>query len=413
MAHDMLVALGRATEDGRALFGHNCNGHGGCAMLERLPQRTFAPGETVPVPHLQVPQVRQTHAVLAGRSTGWGHDHGVNEKGVAAGWTATHTQLENARPGLSGPELVRLVLERASSARQAVQVLEDLIGRYGQGASPGAGGQDSAFLVADAREAYLLEACGGYWVQHTVGSVRAVSGACMLRQDWDRIAPGLSGVAIARGWWPEDGCKLDFAEAVGRQGPDHARALLRWGRATVALEHASTPIESGTIRQVLAEQAAMVEAEGAEQTLASLIVELAPGEGAPPLAWWSAGPPMASVYLPLTPAAPLPVALAASEPDSLGTTLAGLREEARRDRLFEADLHAALQALQHWLDAQAREFIAETAGPWRLAPEELARQAGSFTQGCCEHVLHSLAELRGATEPVGAAESPESPMGVF
>jgi len=82
----------------------------------------------------------------------------------------------------------------------------------------------------------VLEATGPHWALGHVGSVRAVAGTCMMRQDWDRISRGLSDLAIARHWWPQDGCKLDFAGALSRPGPDHARALRRWGRATMTLE---------------------------------------------------------------------------------------------------------------------------------------------------------------------------------
>src|SRR5262245_42266776 len=100
MAHDMVVALGRATSDGRALFGHNANGRPGPgAALVWLPWRTFAAGEAVVLRQLTLPQPRQTYGVLAGRCGGWGYDHGVNERGVAAGWTTIHTRLENAAPG--------------------------------------------------------------------------------------------------------------------------------------------------------------------------------------------------------------------------------------------------------------------------------------------------------------------------
>jgi dipeptidase len=161
----MVVALARATADGRTLFGHSSRRPPGEGQsLVRLAGRGFAPGEAVRATHLDLPQVRQTHTVLAGRAGAeWGFRHGVNDQGVVAGVAAIDTRLENHEPGLTGPDLVRLALERAASARQAVDVVTDLIGRHGQGAFPGAdaeGRHDSALLLADGREAYLLEAAG-------------------------------------------------------------------------------------------------------------------------------------------------------------------------------------------------------------------------------------------------------------
>src|SRR5207247_1491662 len=126
--------------------------------------------------------------------------------------------------------------ERAGSALQAVDVLTDLISRHGQGAEGEEGKSDNAFVIADGREAHVLEACGAHWALQTVNGVRAVSGACHLRRDWDRISRGLADVAIEHNWWPQDGSKLDFAGAVGQEGPDHAKALRHWGQTTLALE---------------------------------------------------------------------------------------------------------------------------------------------------------------------------------
>ena len=85
---------------------------------------------------------------------------------------------------------------------QAVQTVADLIGRHGQGAYAGCPPEDdhdNAFLIADRQEAYLLAACGGHWAVQQVAAVRALNESCHLRQDWDRISPGLSSLAIERG----------------------------------------------------------------------------------------------------------------------------------------------------------------------------------------------------------------------
>src|SRR5262245_59386560 len=124
MASDMMVALARATSDQHTFFGHNSNRpRGEGASLVRSPARSFAPGAMVERPWVHLPQTRHTWAVLAGRAGDeWGYQHGVNEKGVAVGHTPIRTRLEAEAPGLSGPDLVRLALERATSACQAVEV---------------------------------------------------------------------------------------------------------------------------------------------------------------------------------------------------------------------------------------------------------------------------------------------------
>ncbi|MFO0842936.1 MAG: hypothetical protein U0797_11150 [Gemmataceae bacterium] len=297
MASDMLVALRRSTEDGHTYFGHNATRPRGEALsVVRAAAREFAPGESIQLPRTCMPQARHTFTVLAGRTRDeWGYQYGVNEKGVAVGCTPIRTRLDDPC-GLTGPEVVRLVLERGATGCQAVETLIDLIGRHGVEAH--------AFLVVDPEGAEVLEAGGHHWVLAEVGSVRAVTGVCLLRQDWDRIAPGLSGIAIDRRWWPADGQKLDFAHACGAAGPDHAQDLRRWGQATLALEHQSGHLDAPLLRRVLTQQAALVgqtsRAGGEEvETAASGLIRLSPNRDEPPVLWYAPCSPVGSVYLPL------------------------------------------------------------------------------------------------------------------
>jgi secernin len=405
MGCDMVVALARATADGQTLFGHNSNRPRGEAQtVVRTPARSHAVGEKVRTPALELPQARQTYAVLAGRPAGvWGYQHGVNEHGVCAGVSAVRTRLAAAAPGLSGTDLVRLALERAASARQAVDVLTDLIARHGQG-STGEGGRhhdeegagDSSFLVADPREAYALEATGNHWVLQVVGAVRAASDVCHLRQDWDRISRGLADLAIHRGWWPENGSKLDFAGAMAREGGDNAASLRRWGRATLLLEQQSGQIDAVFLRRLLADHG-----EGAEPrpgmtlcqhaseeapagTAASLLVQLGPAEGPLPVAWCAFGPPCSSVYFPLFLEGDLP---AGFEEDGTGAgcrlwrRTAALLAEAERDPTLRANLREGLGVLQERFEVEARDFANEALALRRRgAAHELHRLAGAFMQ---------------------------------
>ena len=68
-----------------------------------------------------------------------------------------------ASPALIGMDLVRLGLERARSAAEAVDVLTGLLETYGQGGIADAAhneAYDSSFLVADPTQAFVLETAG-------------------------------------------------------------------------------------------------------------------------------------------------------------------------------------------------------------------------------------------------------------
>src|SRR5262249_11411547 len=154
---------------GRTLFGHNSGRPPGEGQwLRRTPGCAFASGEKMRTQHLELPQVRQTLTVLGRQARGvWGYHHGINEQGVAIGCTALRTRMQSEQAGLTGPDLVRLGLERAGSARQAVDLLTDLIARHGQGAYPGCAAEeryDNALLIADGTEAFAVEASGAHWV---------------------------------------------------------------------------------------------------------------------------------------------------------------------------------------------------------------------------------------------------------
>src|SRR5262249_59926649 len=139
----------------------------------------------------------RTHRVLGVRSAGlWGLYQGVNEHAVAAGVLPLRTRLCDEGNGLLGTDLVRLVLERARSARQGVDTLTDLLGRHGQCG-------DGAFLIADGSEAFAVETAGRWWVYQEVQELRAQTDVCTVRQDWDRISPGLSGHVIRHRSWPD------------------------------------------------------------------------------------------------------------------------------------------------------------------------------------------------------------------
>ena len=104
----------------------------------------------------------------------WGVEHGVNEAGVAIGNETIYTTLDprDAPPALVGMDLVRLGLQRATTARAALEVMVGLLERYGQGGSGHVNADRpywSSFLVADPAEAWVLETSGTAWAAEWVG----------------------------------------------------------------------------------------------------------------------------------------------------------------------------------------------------------------------------------------------------
>ncbi len=151
-------------------------------------------GGTLRTQYLELADKGAAATVLARPEWFWGAEHGVNEHGVAVGNEMVNTVDDPGAfpPALIGMDLVRLGLERARHAEEAVDVMTGLLERHGQG---GVGDADngiaywSSFLVADPAAAWVLETSGRRWAARPVTGGAAISNRLTLRRDWTRARP--------------------------------------------------------------------------------------------------------------------------------------------------------------------------------------------------------------------------------
>jgi dipeptidase len=339
MGCDMMAALPIATGAAHALFGVNAHRPAKEELRVRsVPGRTFALGERLCTQFLEFPQVRQTCTVLAVQPRGqWGYLFGVNDRGVAVACSDWQSRFLPDTPGLLGPELVRLTLERSHSANHALEVVTDLIARHGQGrfaASPEGQAGDHVFLLADPAEAFVVEAAGAAWAAQEITQVRAAGDVGVIRQDWNKLAPGLAELAIRQGLWAEDGSKVDFSGTLSESPTGQASALRRWGRLTLLLEQQNGHIDLSSVRQILADHYDGTHYEAdplagpspitplcrhalhglSTATAASAVMQLPGLALLPSICWTALGPPCLGVHFPLLIDGNLPAAFGEDSP---------------------------------------------------------------------------------------------------
>ena len=130
----------------------------------------------------------RTHALLASQPQGtWGAEMGANEHGLAIACVTHAARAGATADTLPAPDLLRLALQRAANAEEAVNVIAAL-----REESPGVG--HHGFLAADCCEAWLLECAGRDSRRRRIDhGVCAISGALPVRaplarsprlQDW-------------------------------------------------------------------------------------------------------------------------------------------------------------------------------------------------------------------------------------
>lgn len=215
-----LVTKGAST-DGSAFITYSADSHTLYGQLEVIPGGVHAPGETVEIHDWdtgkllgRIPQAPLTYHVV-------GY---VNEHQVAVGETTF-----GGRKGLQDPQglvdygsLMKLALQRAKTAREAIRVMTDLASKHGYYS------EGESFSIADPDEAWILEMVGkgpggkgALWV-----AVRLPDGTVSAHANMARIrrfplkdpknalyAPDVIDFARKKGWFTGQDEDFSFADA--------------------------------------------------------------------------------------------------------------------------------------------------------------------------------------------------------
>ncbi|MCW5890652.1 MAG: C69 family dipeptidase [bacterium] len=388
MGCDSFVVLGPAARYGTTLFAKNSDRPPReCQRIVQVPRRVHPDGARVRCQSIELPQVRETAAMIGSQPWWlWGFEHGVNEHGVAIGNETVFAREALGPRGLLGMDLVRLGLERGRSASEALDVMTALLEEHGQGGS----GQfhvewpyHNGFLVADKNSAWMLETSDRHWVARRVRDVAHISNGLSLGADWERGAADVTAFAVAQGWWSAAAGPVDFAAAYAdTTGVPPNVCAGRWRRAAALLGEGRGALDVARLRAILRDHHAdgpsrrprpfqdddfftlCMHADPLDNTTASMIASLPVEAGALRPAWIALGSPCIAAYLPVWLDGTVPAVLADggrdTEPGSPWWKTRRLLD------LVEHDLPALTPRIrEHWtpfehaLDARAAEAESE------------------------------------------------------
>ena len=239
---DTMVARPGATRSGALLFAKNSDREANEAQyIELVPAARHGKGAMLRCTYIEIPQAPETHAVLLSRPFWmWGAEMGANEHGLVIGNEAVFAKVAPQKEeALLGMDLLRLGLERARDAGEALDVITSLLAAHGQGGNCAHLGRfeyHNSFLIADAGgSAFVLETVGREWAAERVERLRSISNTYTIGETFERASQKLVMQAFERGFVKEGG-RFDFADAyANRARSAFATGTSRWCRTSELL----------------------------------------------------------------------------------------------------------------------------------------------------------------------------------
>ncbi|XP_010792819.1 secernin-3 isoform X1 [Notothenia coriiceps] len=304
---DTFVALPPSTERKCIIFGKNSDRP--CDEVQEVvyfPARDFDTGENVECTYIEIEQVAHTYAVMLSKPAWlWGAEMGANEHQVCIGNEAVWgRESADGDEALLGMDLVRLGLERADTAEKAVDVITELLKKYGQGGScmedQGSFTYHNSFLISDRKEAWLLETSGKHWAaERRQAGYRNISNKYSIKTKIDKEHPELRKYAQGKGWW--DG-KTQFNFSTVYSFTTTARieaAGSRYCEGKKLLKKSNGHITAETMMDILRDKDSGINMEGMFMTTGSMVSVIPTDPTLPGVHYFTATPdPERSVFKP-------------------------------------------------------------------------------------------------------------------
>lgn len=228
-----MAAASLCTKDGTVIFGKNSDRPINEAQpLCFFPAADYPQHSEVQCSFIRIPQVPHTYACIGSKPhVFFGFEHGINEHGVMIGnEQVSGREAPERKWGLIGMDILRLALERSSTAKEAVAVIGELLETFGTGGEPGVRIRpfNSNYVIADAREVYLFESHQRSWVAKKVEDTGYLSNCYSIQEDYTMIGSDVIREAKEKGWigdeahfnpakaWTIDDCLFEESEGFVR-----------------------------------------------------------------------------------------------------------------------------------------------------------------------------------------------------
>jgi secernin len=275
---DTFVALGSATSNGEVIFGKNSDRpYSEQQTIVYFPRKRYSIESKVQCTYISIPQVEETYAVLLSKpSWMWGAEMGANEMNIVIGNEAIFdTKEPMGPPSLIGMDILRLALERSSTAIQAVHLICDLLESYNQG---GPCAEDdptlvyhNSFLIADLKEAWVLETAGKWWIaQKITDGIRNISNSLSIRSEYTLAKEGIIDYALDRGYC-DDRDQFDFTKCFTKGIYQKPTKYSREGWGNFLLQSNFGKISPKTMIEILRDHYGGICMHGAFRTTGSQV----------------------------------------------------------------------------------------------------------------------------------------------
>lgn len=202
------VIMGSETNTGEIIYAKNSDRPvNEVQPLIYYPAADHEDGEMIECSFARIPQVKHTYACIGSKPHFfWGFEQGINEFGLVIGnEQVSGREIPERRWGLIGMDILRLTLERAKNAKEAIEVITDLLESIGTGGSPNyrIAPFNSNFIISDPNESYKFESHQRMWAIQKVDKWTNFGNCYSIQEDYDMLADGAIEEAVEKGWWTE------------------------------------------------------------------------------------------------------------------------------------------------------------------------------------------------------------------